>query len=169
MRTWTNENASRYCSFILRRPVEAEFVQKRQPKFLAQAVGRDRMLFFSRELPRWIFWHEAGHLTDKPCKLHPSVMKEFLETADIGPPVAPLFHADIQHDIVESIISYHENVASEIKAHLWAIQDATDRHYEKVVEELTAAVGSFQGYGDVYSDAGRVLSSVLKLTGFSQA
>jgi hypothetical protein len=157
-KTWTDKSASEYCSAILGKPVKVSYAPMEETGFLAKANADGSITFCDRDCPRWVFWHEAGHLADAPGSIYEIVAPKMVK---IDRDMRKLAGAKLSSVSSERMAELGEEALHEVKAHLWAITTAVAAKEDDVASELIDAIGAFPQDKPAYVQAATILRSVI--------
>ena len=156
--TWTDELASKYCSEILGNPVKAAYAPIEESGFLAKANADGGITFCDRNCPRWVFWHEVGHLAETPGGIYEIVAPKI---GKIDRDMRKLANAKLSSVSSVRLAELSEEALQEVKAHLWAITRAVTLREMEVADELVDAIGSFPQNRPAYVQAAAILRDVI--------
>jgi len=155
---WSDEQASKYCSDILQKPVRAAYAPMQDSGFLAKANPDGSITFCDRACPRWVFWHEVGHLAETPGGLYAIVAPRMVK---LDRDMRNLANAKLSSVSSARLAELGEEALQEVKAHLWAITHAVTCGEDDVANELIAAVDSFPKNKPAYVQAAAILRVVV--------
>ena len=158
IREWSDEDASAYCSKILGKPVQAVFKPEDGSELLARAEHDGTIVFHRREMPRWVLWHEVGHLAEAPGGIY-----------NVVAPKVHQIYRDVMRTSESSLTPWPpdkmaeigEKALSEVKAHLWAISKAVSAGESDVAAELVEAIELLPSDKPAYAQAAAILRSVI--------
>jgi hypothetical protein len=164
MKSWTNKTIARYCTWVLGKPVRAFFVPYEQLGHDAMVHSKlPNVLFYSdRRLPKWIIWHEVGHMATNQARRAVSSKKIVFPRFVSGLACSRTHDIDPQH-LMDSIniLKFEERIEQERRAQIWAIKEALDCRFTSIACTLIEKMDSHWDSCPVYKEAKRRVLSQL--------